>query len=633
MQTLAPRLSARAPLHILLPAIVLACVFAFLVLAFGVSYVSAAGTTFTVTTLADNSTTDGNCTLREAILSANGAPANADCGANSGTPYNINFNLSGTIVVTPTLPALNQNMTIDGSGQNVTVSGGNVTQIMTINAGKTVTLQNLTIADGNNTPNYNGGALLNNGTLTINNATFSNNLTEYRGGGIYNAGTLNVSESTFYSNTVKSSGWGGGIFNTGTLVVDRSTFNQNNIQTGGSVRGGGIYSNGTMNVTNSSFTDNDATWGGGITVWENGSVSNSAFSGNEADTNWGGAIANWGNLTLTNNTIANSTSGGGISSYEALTMTNNTLSGNIGSGINVTGTLTFANNIIAGSSSTDCISSGTTSLNLSNLVEDGSCSPALNGDPLLNALADNGGPTETMSLQGGSPALNAGDNTTCTNAPVNNLDQRSAIRISGANVTCDIGAFEANSAGTITPTPTHTPTHTPTNTPTNTFTPTPTNTSTPTNTPTKTNTPTATNTATNTNTPTNTLTPSATATPSQTPFTDVGITKKAKKVSAVKHKYTLKVTNNGAIVANGLVIKDRLPKKYVIGKINGGGATCTKNGRLVTCNVASLNPAATVTIVIQAAPNGAKGKNCANVTSSTADSNPVNNNACVQVPK
>ena len=44
-----------------------------------------AAATITVNSTADNTTTDGACTLREAILSANAAPANADCTAGSGS--------------------------------------------------------------------------------------------------------------------------------------------------------------------------------------------------------------------------------------------------------------------------------------------------------------------------------------------------------------------------------------------------------------------------------------------------------------------------------------------------------------------------------------------------------------------
>jgi hypothetical protein len=54
---------------------------------------------------------------------------------------------------------------------------------------------------------------------------------------------------------------------------------------------------------------------------------------------------------------------------------------------------------------------------------------------MLGLLADNGGPTETMALGTGSPAIDAGDDATCES-----MDQRGVSRPQGAH--CDIGAFE-----------------------------------------------------------------------------------------------------------------------------------------------------------------------------------------------
>jgi hypothetical protein len=69
----------------------------------------------------------------------------------------------------------------------------------------------------------------------------------------------------------------------------------------------------------------------------------------------------------------------------------------------------------------------------------------LKADPLLGPLQDNGGPTFTMALMGGSPAIDAGDDAVCAAPPVLGVDQRGQPRPGGPH--CDIGAFEVQSAG------------------------------------------------------------------------------------------------------------------------------------------------------------------------------------------
>jgi hypothetical protein len=94
------------------------------------------------------------------------------------------------------------------------------------------------------------------------------------------------------------------------------------------------------------------------------------------------------------------------------------------------------NSILANSTNgADCANYDFIGTNINNLIEDGSCSPMLMGDPLLETLADNRGPTQTMAIPGNSPAFNAGDNPTCES-----VDQRGISRPQGAD--CDIGAFE-----------------------------------------------------------------------------------------------------------------------------------------------------------------------------------------------
>jgi hypothetical protein len=89
-----------------------------------------------------------------------------------------------------------------------------------------------------------------------------------------------------------------------------------------------------------------------------------------------------------------------------------------------------------------------------NLSSDGSCAftnigSRNNVDPKLSPLANNGGPTLTMALLPGSPAIDAGDN---ASAPP--TDQRGAPRPAG--LACDIGAYEYDPLSLAMPPPTQT---------------------------------------------------------------------------------------------------------------------------------------------------------------------------------
>ena len=145
---------------------------------------TALAASFTVTNTADS----GAGSLRQAILDANVSP-----GADT-----ITFTVSGTITLGSALPAITDDLTIDGTGQSLTVDGASTYQVMSINSGKTVTLKALTIAHGST--NASGGGVINNGTLNVSNSTFSANSASYAGA-IYNqGGTLTVTDSTFSGN-------------------------------------------------------------------------------------------------------------------------------------------------------------------------------------------------------------------------------------------------------------------------------------------------------------------------------------------------------------------------------------------------------------------------------------------------
>ena len=243
--------------------------------------------TFTVTNTSDS----GAGSLRQAILSAN-----ADSVKNPNAIDAINFNLGmGVHTISLSSAVLNvtaKDLTISSPDPNdVTINGNNNVQDFTIAAGAKVTISGLTVTGGSS---FNGGGLLNNGTLTLTNDIFSNNTASNAGGGVYNNGTLTVNSSTFTNNSAPNSpglNEGGGIANAGTLTVNGSTFTKNQASFGG----GGIAQIGTakLTLTNSVFNGNMTNGeGGGILNGDasTATASNTTFTSN--DSFIGGAIYN-----------------------------------------------------------------------------------------------------------------------------------------------------------------------------------------------------------------------------------------------------------------------------------------------------------------------------------------------------
>ncbi len=377
----------------------------------GVALLLALGLT-SAPALAATITVDGtNCTLAQAITTANNGTVQGGC--TQGDPTGADtINLTVNVGLTAALPQITSAITLEGNGYAITrdggamgsfslltvVTGGDLTLKQTtisggsasvgagiFNIGGTVTVQSSTLS--NNTA-VSGGCFFNSGgTVTVQSSTLSGNSASMTGGGIYNAnGTLLVTQSTLSSN--KSSNHGGGIFNDGgTVTVQASTLSGNSAYLGGGIHnsngtvtvtgnstlsgnsagvvGGGIYNDGgTVTVQASTLSGNSAYYGGGILNYT-GAVTvqdNSAISENTADS-VGGGIANWsGAVTVQNSTLSGNSAGeggGGIynSSYQldigTLTVQSSTLSGNSagadGGGIsNYGGTVTVQATTLSG---------------------------------------------------------------------------------------------------------------------------------------------------------------------------------------------------------------------------------------------------------------------------------------------
>jgi len=317
-------------------------------------------------------------------------------GSGGGT---ITFNCGTATITFTSYKSIAHAVTIDGGG-TITFDGNNAAAFFQVYFSANATLRRLSLQRGA----YAGGirALENFGTLTLDRVRVVNNASTL--GAVLNSGTLKVLSSTFSGNAASSAttGVGGAIENrSGTVRIDSSTFSGNH----SAADGGAIYSDGVLVATNATFTANTASGGGGAIYQTDGS----GYDGR-----------------LTYVTVAGNSAAYGAGLYKdagdfrsVLTVSRSVIANN-GTG-NCDGTPTSGGyNLWFGSSS--CAFSAT---------GDGS------GDPKLGALANNGGPTQTMLPLTGSAAIGRIPNAQCQ-IPA---DQRGGGRPSG--VGCDSGAVEA----------------------------------------------------------------------------------------------------------------------------------------------------------------------------------------------
>jgi sugar lactone lactonase YvrE len=145
-------------------------------------------------------------------------------------------------------------------------------------------------------------------------------------------------------------------------------------------------------------------------------------------------------LSASNSTISDGSEFGVINAGGTASFFNSTVAFNKNGGIENTGTLNLTNTIVAENTGGDCVGAATTSDH--SLDSDGSCGVGTLSkvNPLLQKqLLFDGGSTEVHSLMLGSPAIDAGDTTTCLAT-----DQSGSPRPDVPGTACDIGADEFN---------------------------------------------------------------------------------------------------------------------------------------------------------------------------------------------
>ena len=252
------------------------------------------------------------------------------------------------------------------------------------------------------------------------------------GGGVANSGTLTITNSILSANTAVNpvfggNSSGGGLENSGTLTITGTTLSGNS-----AASGGGVESSGTLSITGTTLSGNSAASGGGVENSGTLSITNATLFGNTA-VNSGGAIDNSGAALIFFVTAdANAaTDGGGVSlaagpssSFDTVdSIYQNPQGGNVAV---ASAALFYSGSHNLFSDAPDVVLNST---------------DAINANPKLGPLADNGGPTQTQALLSNSPAIFAG-----TSVYGVTTDQRGAPRTSGHP---DIGAFQTQPPLTV----------------------------------------------------------------------------------------------------------------------------------------------------------------------------------------
>lgn len=259
----------------------------------------------------------------------------------------------GTMALTSGQLTIDSSVTVDASAAApVTISAGELSRVLQVQAGAVVAMSDLVIRDGVAAPQ--GGGILNLGELSLDRVTVTDNLEnsggtsfDLGGGGIYNGdgATLNLTDST---------------------VSDNATADQ---------PGGGVYGffNSTINVTDSTISGNyGADVAGGLRTLGNATITGSTISGNTS-VRWhgGGIFATDGTVTIENSSIVDNVAGapgsglaGGlmVATFAApvlVTLENSVVTGNVDRNCQIEGDPSVAVLTLLGG----------------NTIDDGSCAP------------------------------------------------------------------------------------------------------------------------------------------------------------------------------------------------------------------------------------------------------------------
>lgn len=360
------------------------------------------------------------------------------------------------------IPVMVDDLAISGTKANaLAIDGAGLDRVFIHYGYGTLTLNGLTVRNGvNSLQGYKvaaGACIVSNGYVTLNQTTVSGCVAA--GEGAYGGGII-ARGVTLYTSTLSgniargtllktlTAAYGGGAFAyRGTAALYDSTVSGNRVERDPANNyssydtGGGIFTDAGGIAYRSTIDGNFSTGtGGGIASHDAFFVSNSTISGNTAKEKAGGGIfvSVYSAMSIGNSTIANNAAvkGGGIyvaGAPQAFTLQSTIVAGNSASigaadiAAHMALVISGANNLVVVADADVTTPVGT-----------------LHTAPHLLPLANNGGPTRTHALTIGSPAIDAGNNSSNVTT-----DQRGSGFPRVLGVAADIGAYEGAQAAPL----------------------------------------------------------------------------------------------------------------------------------------------------------------------------------------
>ncbi|MEJ7875291.1 MAG: CSLREA domain-containing protein [Solirubrobacterales bacterium] len=440
----------------------------------------AVAATIKVTTTDDELVKDGDCSLREAMISANNNVGRDACKKGEGRGKTDVVKLANVEYTLSLTGSEDENLTGDldymGGGKLTILGAAADTEIDAGPSGdrvihadenaKALRIERVALEDGSA---GDGGLIhVRAGSLVLDRVMLTNGKAATLGGGLYfdSDGSFKIKRSDFIASVARG---GGGIYADAgePSLVSKSTFVLNRAQDGASRGGGAWFAGEAVDVVDSTFTKNDTTapvggasFGAGI-FGEDVRVARSLFDGNEAEEMTesvpavGGAMLVTGDSSVTNSTFYDNSSadtGGGFAGEGKLSHVTFLLNQADDAGDHISSSsgdgIVLRNSILPGAAiavdvcaGDDVVSKGFNVFTyddfgcgtLDSDVTNGGNAGLAPGEPV-----DNGGPTETIALTADSIAKDLIPKSKCKSAK--GVDQRGFKRPKGPR--CDAGSFE-----------------------------------------------------------------------------------------------------------------------------------------------------------------------------------------------